>query len=91
VLDATFGNELDERLLDEAIAVEHECCPFFVFDYRPRERRLKITVDEAGQEPALDALHDALIGEGPLAQAWGSSGLSRVGGGGSGWLRENGG
>jgi hypothetical protein len=64
LLDATFGDELDEGLLNQAIAVERGCCPFFVFDYRPAERRLTITVQQPGQAAALDALHDALTGAG---------------------------
>jgi hypothetical protein len=61
-LDVTFGAELDKPLLDETIAVERECCPFFAFDRDPDERRLTITVEQAGQAAALDALHDALTG-----------------------------
>jgi len=61
-LGATFGPALDERLLSETIAIERECCAFFVFDYQPADRRLSIAVAQPEQEPALDALHFALTG-----------------------------
>jgi hypothetical protein len=60
ILKATFGRELDERLLRETIAIEGECCPFFIFDYEPAHRRLSITVQHPDQAAALDALHYAL-------------------------------
>jgi hypothetical protein len=59
-LVATFGSDLDEQLLDDAIAVEKDCCPFFVFSYEPTDRRLSITVERPDQAPALDALEFAL-------------------------------
>ena len=60
MLSATFGDELDECLLERTIAVERACCPFFGFDYQPGDRRLVITVQQPDQRPALDALHHAL-------------------------------
>ena len=68
VLTATFGDELDERLLHEAIAVERDCCPFFELDYQPRERRLSITVDQPDHSAALDALHRALTATRPATR-----------------------
>ena len=60
LLEVTFRDELDETLLNETIAVERNCCPFFAFDYQPDDRRLSITVEQPEQEPALDALHFAI-------------------------------
>ena len=66
---ATFGDLLDERLLDQTVAVERACCPFFDFDYRPAERRLAISVRQPDQRSALDAVHhllardDAAVGQ----------------------------
>ena len=60
MLSATFGDELDERLLNQTIAIERGCCPFFDFDYQRGDRRLAISVQQANQRPALDALHHAL-------------------------------
>jgi hypothetical protein len=62
VLTATFGDELDRDLLDETIAVESDCCPFFDFDYDHADQRLSISVERPEQEPALEALHYALTG-----------------------------
>jgi hypothetical protein len=61
-LTVMFGDEPDEHLLTETIAVERDCCPFFEFDYQPSARRLSITVQRADQRLALDALHYALTG-----------------------------
>jgi len=56
--------ELDERvdfgLVEEAIATERECCPFFALDWRPAARRLTISVSQVQDEPALDAIAFAL-------------------------------
>jgi hypothetical protein len=55
-----FGPGLDRAVLEETIAVETECCPFFEFDYAPAERLLRISVERVEQEAALDALAFAL-------------------------------
>lgn len=59
-LVAMFGGDLDEQLLEQTVAVEGDCCPFFEFDYQPAARRLAISVHQCDQRPALDALHYAL-------------------------------
>ena len=51
-----FGMDLDSKLLEEALAVERECCPFFQFSFDRRERRLRVTVDDDAMLPALDAI-----------------------------------
>jgi hypothetical protein len=55
-LEVEFAEGFDKRTLEETIAVERECCPFFEFEFDEAERRLRITVREAEQAPALDAL-----------------------------------
>ena len=57
-----FGEGFNRAALDEALAVERECCPFFLFDFDESERRLRTTVREAEQLPALDAIAHALGG-----------------------------
>lgn len=56
--------DLDERvdrdLVEQAIAVERACCPFFTFDWEPERRRLTVSVADAEHEPALDAIAFAL-------------------------------
>ena len=66
-LTVTFSPELDERLLEEAMAVERECCPFFTIDFEPAARALTIGVDERSKAPALDALESALHRSRPRA------------------------
>ena len=55
-----FREGFDESTLDEALAVERACCPFFVFDYDESVRRLRATVRQADQLPALDAIAELL-------------------------------
>jgi hypothetical protein len=47
-------------LLDEAIAVENECCPFFTFDYSPEGRVMRVGVSRPDYADALDAIAYAL-------------------------------
>lgn len=60
LLTVGFTATVDLRLLDETLAVERSCCPFFMLDYDPAPRRLTATVGDPGQGPALDALVTAL-------------------------------
>jgi hypothetical protein len=60
--------ELDQRvdtsLVDDAIAVERECCPFFTLHWQAVTRRLTVSVANAEHEPALDGIAFALgLGE----------------------------
>jgi hypothetical protein len=55
-----FAPEVEAALVDETLAVERDCCPFFRLDYDPSAHRLAIGVDEDEQRPALDALQFAL-------------------------------
>jgi hypothetical protein len=57
-----FREGFDRRILDEALAVERACCPFFLFDFDDGSRRLRATVREPDQLPALEALAYALDG-----------------------------
>jgi hypothetical protein len=51
-----FGPALEFDALDEALAVERECCPFFRFAFDRHGRRLRTTVDDPAMLPALDAI-----------------------------------
>jgi alkylmercury lyase len=53
-----FDHHLDAELLDEAIAVERDCCPFLSFELDRRSRRVRVTVSDPEMRPALDALAD---------------------------------
>jgi hypothetical protein len=55
-LDAT----VDPALIEQAIATERECCPFFELRWDPAARLLAISVAQREHEPALDAIAYAL-------------------------------
>jgi hypothetical protein len=55
-----FREDFDRRLLEEALAVERQCCPFFLFQFDDKARRLRASVRELEQLPALDAIEHAL-------------------------------
>jgi hypothetical protein len=60
VIEIEFGEDLDRAALAQALAVERECCPFFVFDFDAPSGRLRMTVDAPEHAPALDAVAHAL-------------------------------
>jgi hypothetical protein len=51
---------VESQLVDELVAVERDCCPFFTLVWRPDRRRFSVSVSEAEHEPALDAIGFAL-------------------------------
>lgn len=51
-----FDDRFDRDLLERALAVERECCPFFVFQFEESQQRLAITVRATDQLPALEAI-----------------------------------
>lgn len=55
-----FRDDFDRDALDEALAVERECCPFFQFEFDQSRLRLRATVREPDQLPALDAMVHAV-------------------------------
>lgn len=59
-LVAYIGERVETTLLTDAVSVERSCCPFFLIDWEPSQRRLTVSVSEATHEPALDALVFAL-------------------------------
>jgi hypothetical protein len=58
-LEVRFSSAIDEQLLEQALSVERECCPFFELEYRSDARALSVSVADAAHDPALDALADA--------------------------------
>jgi hypothetical protein len=46
--------------VEEVIAVERECCPFFMLDWEQDARRLTVSGSQAEHEPALNAIAFAL-------------------------------
>jgi hypothetical protein len=56
LLIVDFAPDFDRRTLEELIAVERECCPFFAFSYDADARRLEARVDNPEFVVALDAI-----------------------------------
>jgi hypothetical protein len=59
-LAVRLDRDIDTALIEETLAVERECCPFFTLHWEPDRRRLTIAVSEVEHEPALDAIAFAL-------------------------------
>jgi hypothetical protein len=51
---------VDPDLVDEVVAVERACCPFFELRWEPDVSRLSIGVSRSEDEPALGAVAFAL-------------------------------
>jgi len=45
-----------DREVEELIAVERECCPFFELEWDPEARRFSVAVAGVDHEPGLDAI-----------------------------------
>jgi hypothetical protein len=58
VVSLDDGVDIDD--VDELLAVERECCPFFDLDWEPQTRLLSVSVSLVAHEPALAAIRDAL-------------------------------
>jgi hypothetical protein len=59
-LVADLDESVDATLVEQAIAIERKCCPFFLIDWEQDRRRLTVSVSQAAHEPALDAIAFAL-------------------------------
>jgi hypothetical protein len=55
-----LDEHVDASLVEAALAVERECCPFVTLDWEAAKRRLTISVAAAEHEPALDGIAFAL-------------------------------
>jgi hypothetical protein len=52
-----FANDLDGAAVDEAIAVEHQCCgPLLNFEFDRLAHSLRVTATGADASPALDLI-----------------------------------
>ena len=60
LLEVDFANGVDTALLDEAVAIERECCPFFELSVDAAAGRLAASVKDPCHDAALDALRFAL-------------------------------
>jgi hypothetical protein len=59
-LALTVNERVPNRAVDELIAVENRCCPFFALDWEPAHRRLAISVHAPEHAGALEAIVLAL-------------------------------
>jgi hypothetical protein len=59
-LTLAFGNDAPVDTVERVIAVESECCPFFMMSYDADARVLSLSVDEREHAPALDAIAERL-------------------------------
>ena len=59
-LEVSFAESYDRALLDQAIAVERECCPFFAIELDHGARRLVIELPEGEDTLLLDGITTAL-------------------------------
>jgi hypothetical protein len=59
-IEVHFGEGVDRGVLEEAVATERECCPFFEIAFDEGVRRLSVAVGRREHEPALAAIAEAL-------------------------------
>ena len=59
-LEVDFGPDFARQDLDDAVAVERRCCPFFIFAFDESANRLRVSVQQPAFAPALDALAEQL-------------------------------
>jgi hypothetical protein len=60
LLVVDFAPDFDRQALDELIAVERECCPFFAFSYDEHSRHLEVGVHDPEAAEVLGAIVHAL-------------------------------
>jgi Cation efflux family len=59
-LAVELSRAVDADLVEEALRIERECCPFFDLRFDEQTRVITVGVDSAEQRPALDAIAFAL-------------------------------
>ena len=60
MVQARFDAAVPRELLDETLAIERSCCPFFGLEYAADERLLTITVEGPELDSRLEPLAIAL-------------------------------
>jgi hypothetical protein len=66
---AELDRHVDTRLVEETLAIERDCCPFYELGWDPSRQRLSVSVSQPEHAPALDAIAFALGLEAPAAPA----------------------
>jgi hypothetical protein len=59
-VELVVGPAVPDALVEQAVATERSCCPFFELLWEPGSRRLTIAVSRAEDVPLLDAIALAL-------------------------------
>jgi hypothetical protein len=70
VLLVDFAPDFDRQALDELIAVERECCPFFAFRFDEHSRHLEVGVQDPEAAQALGTIVQALSAKPPRRYAY---------------------
>ena len=78
---------VSDLAVEELVAIEMRCCPFFGLEWEQRLRRLSISVSRQEEEPALDAIVYALGFSNAHPAARGSATIERRD---HGFLKESG-
>jgi hypothetical protein len=55
-----LAEDVPDTLVDELVAVERGCCPFFELEWQADRRRLTVSVHGAEHEPALASISAAV-------------------------------
>jgi hypothetical protein len=55
-----FADGFDRQSLEEMVAVEEQCCPFFSFAFDEAARQLTVGVKRPEMQPALEAIASQL-------------------------------
>ncbi len=59
-----LAEDVDAALVEQTLAVERECCPFFELTWKPRAHRLSVSVQRTEHAAAINAIAFALgLGE----------------------------
>jgi hypothetical protein len=59
-IELRLDRSVDPALVEELLAVERGCCPFFELEWEPDARRLAVSVGDGEHEGALAAVAAAL-------------------------------
>ena len=59
-IELGLGPQVSNELIEDLVATERRCCPFFRLDWRPDERELAVAVASIEYQPALDQIASAL-------------------------------
>lgn len=59
-VELVVGAAVPDALVEQAVATERSCCPFFELHWEPSRRRLVVAVSRAEDVPALEMIARSL-------------------------------